>query len=278
MNMRRKQAQAQGGAATADAKRAARKARGVVRGLQAGIKALKQVGGQEDLIAAMQALLAKTRTEAAARAKQAGLKPGKQAKAARARKAQKEREPKPDAEALAARLQVLRTARAALREGGKQDAAAALERAIHSGELLMEGRKDPEARAIYGKTPPLRQLVAHLSIAAKLWKEYGHSDKAKQVMQLAGYYSGRAQRGNAERAAAERTREAERRRDAEHKQEAERARAVRAAQAKEERRRRVRQRDGDLSEQLREMREEIDALRAMVQDLRKAVDASRTPR
>ena len=99
---------------------------------------------------------------------------------------------------LAQRVEVLRLAMPALREGEKKDAAELIERAIHTGELLLEGREDEEAQKVFRRTPDLETLSKILAVAATLWADFGNKENAKAVAGLSAYYAERAQ-GHEER-------------------------------------------------------------------------------
>lgn len=96
-------------------------------------------------------------------------------------------------EALAERVEVLRIAMHGAREAERKEAIEILERAIHTGELLLAGRQDAEARAVYERTPPLPMLARVLHMCAGLWREFGHEKKAARVAALSEYYAARAQ-------------------------------------------------------------------------------------
>ena len=94
---------------------------------------------------------------------------------------------------LAQRLDILRLAVRILQERERGDAVDLLRRAIHSGELMMQGREDDEARRIIERTPPLPELARVLHMASELWMEAGHESKAAALERLARYYGQRAE-------------------------------------------------------------------------------------
>ncbi len=73
-------------------------------------------------------------------------------------------------------VEVMRLALPALREGGRRDAAELLERAI-------QGRESGVVRG--GPEPGPGDLAEILSLAAELWREFGHPDQAETVAELA---------------------------------------------------------------------------------------------
>ena len=73
-------------------------------------------------------------------------------------------------------VEVMRLALPALREGGRRDAAELLERAIKARESgVVRG----------GPEPGPGDLAEILRLAADLWREFGHSDRAETVAELA---------------------------------------------------------------------------------------------
>jgi len=105
---------------------------------------------------------------------------------------------------LRRRIEILRMAMPALREAERKDAAEMLERAIHTGELLLDGREDAEAQRIYRNTPSLGQLAELLHLASRLWREFKHPEQAEAVMELSRHYAQRSREQNREREVAER--------------------------------------------------------------------------
>ena len=89
------------------------------------------------------------------------------------------------------RIEVLRLAMPALREARKVDEAELLERAIHTGELMLEGREDDEARRVFERTPGLDELSEILELAGDLWARFGDREKARGVHGLAAFYAER---------------------------------------------------------------------------------------
>jgi len=99
---------------------------------------------------------------------------------------------------LPQRVEILQMALPALREGGRKDAVEILERAIHSGKILLAEREDEEARQILERTPPLQQLARVLTTASELWMKFGHETKARLVASLAQRYAQQAREAERE--------------------------------------------------------------------------------
>lgn len=85
-------------------------------------------------------------------------------------------------------LDILRTALHAFREAERTEAIRAMEHIIHARELELTGRDGPDARRIRETAPNLGGQVELLTLAAKLWDEFGHESKAGQLRELAAHY------------------------------------------------------------------------------------------
>ena len=83
------------------------------------------------------------------------------------------------------RLHRMEQAVHALLEAGREDAADLLRRAMRAVEVRLEGRTDREARRIWEGAPDLPNQVELLRMAARLWREFGHEEKAAAVAELA---------------------------------------------------------------------------------------------
>ena len=152
------------------------------------------------LMAAGEVLAERGQTRRAKLFYELGKKLGAKTKRAKAappkkRKARKEARGELDLEELSDRVRILRMAMPALREGEKREAAELLERALRTGELLLEGREDEEAQKIFRQTPGLGELAQVLHVAAKLWLEFKHMDEAEAVARLSRYYRERDAEG-----------------------------------------------------------------------------------
>ncbi|MFH1881094.1 MAG: hypothetical protein ABIL62_00085 [Planctomycetota bacterium] len=102
--------------------------------------------------------------------------------------------PKSEREVVLHQLEVMRMALPALKEAERGDAVELLTLAIRAREVMLEGRKDEEAQSIREQAPNREQLVEILSMAAKLWREFGNDEKGAVVGQLAEELLG-AERG-----------------------------------------------------------------------------------
>jgi len=133
-------------------------------------------------------------------------------------RATKER-PKSEREVVLHQLEVMRMALPALKEAERGDAAELLTLAIRARELMLEGRKDEEAQNIRERAPSREQLVEILSVAAKLWREFGNAEKSAVVGQLAEQLSGAERRQVREREERDVRREREVRRETDNRRE-----------------------------------------------------------
>jgi len=91
-------------------------------------------------------------------------------------------------------LEIMRMAMPALREGERRDAADLLEHAIHARELGLEGVRNEKAQKVFKSAPNRGQLAEILGLSSRLWREFGHTEKAQAVGQLAEQFSTRAHR------------------------------------------------------------------------------------
>ncbi len=107
--------------------------------------------------------------------------------------------PKSEREVVLHQLEVMRMALPALKEAERWDAVELLTLAIRAREVMLEGRKDEEAHRIRERSPSREQLVEILSVAAKLWREFGKAEKSDVVGQLAEQLSGARKRQVSER-------------------------------------------------------------------------------
>ena len=91
-------------------------------------------------------------------------------------------------------IKIMRYALHALAEAEKKDAADLLERAIHSRELTLEGRRDEEAVRIRDGAPSHGSQIEILMLAERILKELDQTERAVAVGRLAGEMRGREQR------------------------------------------------------------------------------------
>lgn len=101
---------------------------------------------------------------------------------------QRERNAMTEREIGQQQVEIMRLGLPALREAGRRDTAELLEHAIHARELALEGRRDDEAVHIRESAPKLGAQIEILNYAAKLWEDFGHEDKARQLHELAERY------------------------------------------------------------------------------------------
>ena len=92
------------------------------------------------------------------------------------------------------RIEAMKTAMPALREGERGDAVELLERAIRGYEVGLEERRDEEAQRIRERMPSRGQLAEILTMASNLWLEFNNQDKAEVVGRLAGEFAGQGDR------------------------------------------------------------------------------------
>ena len=90
-------------------------------------------------------------------------------------------------------LEVMRVALHALREAERGDAIERLTLAIRAREMMLEGRRDEEARMVRERAPNRAQLAEILTLAARLWRQYDQPEKAVAVGRLAEQVAAREQ-------------------------------------------------------------------------------------
>jgi hypothetical protein len=100
------------------------------------------------------------------------------------RREQEKRAAEAEREVAKRQLEILRLARAAFLEDGREDSAELLELAFRARELNLEGRRDEKAQVIREKAPDHAQVTELLLRGAALWDEFGHEDKAEKVRAL----------------------------------------------------------------------------------------------
>lgn len=92
------------------------------------------------------------------------------------------------------RIEVMKTAMPALREGERGDAVELLEHAIRAYEVGLEGRRDDEAHRIRERMPKPGHLAESLTMASNLWREFKDEEKAAVVGRLAKEFAGKGER------------------------------------------------------------------------------------
>jgi len=133
----------------------------------------------------------------------------------------REERPKSEREVVIHQLEVMGMALPALKEAERGDAVELLTLAIRAREVMLERRKDEEAQSIRERAPNREQLVEILSMAAKLWREFGNAEKGAVVGQLAEELLGAERRQVREREENEVRREREVRREGREREERE---------------------------------------------------------
>jgi hypothetical protein len=118
---------------------------------------------------------------------------------ARERRRRADRERHGEREMVERHLEILRLAMPALREGEKRREAAAIERAIHLLELMLEGARAEKLAHAKERAPTPEQTIEILHLAARLWKEFGHPDKAERLVKAIHEAKREAHRGEAKR-------------------------------------------------------------------------------
>lgn len=154
---------------------------GVLEGLERGMVALRELGRHEEL-GALERVAHEVRRELEGRRERT------QHQRTRARGEGNERE------MARHQLEILRMAMPALREGERKDAADLLERAIHARELALEGIRNEKAQQVRKSAPNRAQLAEILGLSSRLWREFGHKERAQAVGKLAEQMSARIHR------------------------------------------------------------------------------------
>lgn len=155
-------------------------------------------------------------------------------------------------EGLRRRVAAMRQARTAFREAERQELVQQIDKAIRTGELLLEGRDDDEAQAVYEQTPDLGQLAELLGHAAHLWKKFGDAKRATECEEVSQHYAQRWRAERKEREAAERARAQEREAKEREREADERERVMKRLQKQ------LRQ----MYEHLEDITRQLEALRA----------------
>jgi len=107
---------------------------------------------------------------------------------------ERERRGESERDVVLRQIKIMRYALHALAEADKKDAADLLERAIHSRELALEGRRDEEAVRIREGTPSRGAQIEILMFAERILKELGQTERAVAVGRLAEEMRGRRAR------------------------------------------------------------------------------------
>jgi hypothetical protein len=113
-------------------------------------------------------------------------------------RARKERRPS-EREVALEQLEVMRVALHGLKEGERGDAVELLTLAIRSREMMLEGRRGEEANRVRERAPKRAQLAELLALAARLWREFDHPEKAAAVGKLAKQMAARGRQQSRQR-------------------------------------------------------------------------------
>ncbi len=93
------------------------------------------------------------------------------------------------------RIEIMRMALRALLEADRRDAADLLERAEHALKMDAQRRRDDESMTIRNNAPSVGQQIELLQLASRLWREFGHPDRADTVGELAEQLAAESRRG-----------------------------------------------------------------------------------
>ncbi len=165
----------------------------VLEGLEHGMVALRELGRHEEL-EALKRVAHEVRRELE------GRRDRPERERQRAQRGENERE------MAMHQLEILRMAMPALREGERRDAADLLEHAIHARELALEGIRNEKAQQVRKSAPNRAQLAEILGLSSRLWREFGHKERAQAVGELAEQMQARVHRERDERAEREQDR------------------------------------------------------------------------
>ena len=154
----------------------------ILDGLERGMVALEQLDRDRELDMLRRVADEVRREMRGARGERA-RRSGNEDRPRRERDRRRER-PRPDGN-VENRIEVMRLALPALLEADRRDAAELIERAIHALEMDAHRRRDEEAAMIRNNAPSLGNQVELLQMASRLWREFGHPDRAVSVGELA---------------------------------------------------------------------------------------------
>ncbi len=160
--------------------------------------------------------------------------------------------------ALRHRVATIRMAVPMLRENGDARLVGILERAILTGDLMLAGREDDEARKAYERTPNLGELAEILHHAARLAERFKKHDRAERIMDLSRYYGNRWRQERSRSERPERSRS----------ERPERSRSERPEQSPPHRGGRVEGHD----EHIEELRRELHEVRRHLEELQRALE------
>jgi len=144
--------------------------RDVVRGLQAGIKSLRSLGGNERVILHMQELIAELQRS----------NPRASAKGADAEKRR-----------MGQTMEVMMMAHRTLHKAGHVEQGEVMEHAVHALKMIWSGRSDEEAMAILATAPSQKAQANALFAAAEILGDQGQKRRAKLCAVLGKKFVGK---------------------------------------------------------------------------------------
>jgi len=162
----------------------------VMNDLEAGMRALRRLGGHKELLAHLERVAANLHEKMAKGRRERKHDDGKRGGA-------KQRE------VAKQQLELMRAAMGALMKRDKRDSAELMEHAIHAMELRLEGRRDEKATGIIRRAPKAGAMFELLMISSEILADMGKRDLAHAVAKLAKQYRKRegdkAHKGRVER-------------------------------------------------------------------------------
>ena len=87
-------------------------------------------------------------------------------------------------EIVAMQIEALELSLPALREGERMEAVEMVERAIQAREMMLEGRRDREARMVREHAPNRGQIRELMGLSIELYQEFGMHDRAENLAGL----------------------------------------------------------------------------------------------
>jgi hypothetical protein len=82
-------------------------------------------------------------------------------------------------------IEALRSALSVLREAKREDAADLVHRAIRAREIMLEGRRDEEARTMRERAPRREQVRELLGLSVELCQDFGQHERAEELARAA---------------------------------------------------------------------------------------------
>ena len=170
--------------------------------------------------------------------------------------------------ALRHRVATIRMAVPVLRDNDDPKLAKTLERAILTGDLMLAGREDAEARKAFERTPSLGELAEILHHAARVARKQGRGERAERIMDLSRYYRERWNDQRAEREEGERRERIEREHHARQRERDQRERDQHERERHERRRHEANEHLEELHKELHELRRRMERLQRALEEIR----------